>query len=980
MHSSLQAARRITGVDQAAELHEGENCSFERIDVSGREDSDRSRAAQHTAAPHAPSRLDAIRTFSNNSTEPVTMRRASSGAPPLSPKGGTSTRTSSIDRATSGADSIASAVGSEVSEAPSTGSAVHSDIKKYMQTHYNPQNDVVQRMEFMKERTMKRVLLGVWMVEILGVAIIVLGVGLKLNEPQEWFFRTHYVETFNVVLGTLCWFTLTCGAFSYTRRLYRAWKSKKRWSTRRYRVAVKSSMEHTVTWINVTSFLVSNIYVLGGKCRWFSGFVSINGTIQWTCWSAIFAMFLMHAHDTLPYEMKKGHPAYREDAIVMDLGRQYHWPKLVGFWCMEGLVIAMGVINYKEVKKAPEAGPVCDKLLYKCSFTNVYIVLIVLLLIGFITYFIGVLYYLHQSFENLKQYPYTSMRMANLNLRFQARLRGVAMGFFVICFIIFMFIGWGTCVSYLQSWLGFQSMVLVMTGVAAASTFVTSVNNPSDCSANMQIWLQEFAWSEAELPARLADRKSSLTVQGSAAEELDREAMFCFETSLKMLYWSMLAYKHGEDGEHNGITLQGAMRLYGLQHSELLHETSLDTKALLAWNEDTVVLSFRGTVSLKNVLTDMRAWYSTHPPARGHWYLGTRPFVHQGFLRSWTADGLKDKVLRRVNEVVASLAKTQGGGRVRVFVTGHSLGGALATLAALDIKSLGEAREQLDVTLYTFGAPRTGNHAFARDIAAKVPNTWNVINDQDTVPRNGKFIALYKRPGQRVLINSDGDMIVRPSFIEAAVQKKSTTSVVHHLLINYQRAHVAIIKAQFTCKRLRDGMLGVLRMAEACGMADLLAAAGVEARLLRKLHSFGEAGVPPALFSPRLARPSGRAGSRILSFRRTSSPVFNVDYDLSFVAAHADTGGFVPLREDDREAEGEGEGETSAPDSTTDSSSEGAREPCTREDCHCAGALGDMAEEDMRAPTASDAATMLQGGTDLQVDTGCPNERGDNAV
>lgn len=52
----------------------------------------------------------------------------------------------------------------------------------------------------------------------------------------------------------------------------------------------------------------------------------------------------------------------------------------------------------------------------------------------------------------------------------------------------------------------------------------------------------------------------------------------------------------------------------------------------------------------------------------------------------------------------------------------------------------------------------------------------------------------------------------------------------------------------------------------------------------------------------------------------------------------------MPLREDDREAEGEGEGETSAPDSTTDSSSEGAREPCTREDCHCAGALGDMAE------------------------------------
>ena len=49
-------------------------------------------------------------------------------------------------------------------------------------------------------------------------------------------------------------------------------------------------------------------------------------------------------------------------------------------------------------------------------------------------------------------------------------------------------------------------------------------------------------------------------------------------------------------------------------------------------------------------------------------------------------------------------------------------------------------------------------------------------------------------------------MIVRPSFIEAAVHRQSTSSVVQHLLINYQRAHVAIIKAQFTCKRLRDGM------------------------------------------------------------------------------------------------------------------------------------------------------------------------------
>ena len=32
--------------------------------------------------------------------------------------------------------------------------------------------------------------------------------------------------------------------------------------------------------------------------------------------------------------------------------------------------------------------------------------------------------------------------------------------------------------------------------------------------------------------------------------------------------------------------------------------------------------------------------------------------------------------------------------------------------------------------MYTFGAPRTGNHAFARDYEAHCPSTWHVINDR----------------------------------------------------------------------------------------------------------------------------------------------------------------------------------------------------------------------------------------------------------
>ena len=66
------------------------------------------------------------------------------------------------------------------------------------------------------------------------------------------------------------------------------------------------------------------------------------------------------------------------------------------------------------------------------------------------------------------------------------------------------------------------------------------------------------------------------------------------------------------------------------------------------------------------------------------------------------------------------------------MVTGHSLGGAVATLAAFDIarkaQELGIRQEQ--VLCYTFGAPRTGSAAFAELYNQTVPDTWMLINGQ----------------------------------------------------------------------------------------------------------------------------------------------------------------------------------------------------------------------------------------------------------
>ena len=67
---------------------------------------------------------------------------------------------------------------------------------------------------------------------------------------------------------------------------------------------------------------------------------------------------------------------------------------------------------------------------------------------------------------------------------------------------------------------------------------------------------------------------------------------------------------------------------------------------------------------------------------------------------------------------------------MRFHAAGHSLGGALASLAAFDIQRHCPCLNPMDVSCYTFGAPRVGNHAFARQYDATVPDTWNIINNQ----------------------------------------------------------------------------------------------------------------------------------------------------------------------------------------------------------------------------------------------------------
>lgn len=64
----------------------------------------------------------------------------------------------------------------------------------------------------------------------------------------------------------------------------------------------------------------------------------------------------------------------------------------------------------------------------------------------------------------------------------------------------------------------------------------------------------------------------------------------------------------------DGADMETAMHLYDLQHYELLWEPAEDTKCLFSWSRTKIVVAFRGTASLSNVLADLQvhAPHATH--------------------------------------------------------------------------------------------------------------------------------------------------------------------------------------------------------------------------------------------------------------------------------------------------------------------------------------------------------------------------------
>lgn len=87
--------------------------------------------------------------------------------------------------------------------------------------------------------------------------------------------------------------------------------------------------------------------------------------------------------------------------------------------------------------------------------------------------------------------------------------------------------------------------------------------------------------------------------------------------------------------------------------------------------------------------------------------------IHAGFFQSYNASNLQPNV----TTAVAAMLQQHAG--AHVYVIGHSMGAAVATICAIDVKyTFNLSRDQIH--LYTFGSPRVGNSVFASFVKSQL--------------------------------------------------------------------------------------------------------------------------------------------------------------------------------------------------------------------------------------------------------------------
>ncbi|EGF77696.1 hypothetical protein BATDEDRAFT_91518 [Batrachochytrium dendrobatidis JAM81] len=183
-----------------------------------------------------------------------------------------------------------------------------------------------------------------------------------------------------------------------------------------------------------------------------------------------------------------------------------------------------------------------------------------------------------------------------------------------------------------------------------------------------------------------------------------------------------------------------------------------------------IIVSFRGSQNLDNWVKDITTAlpdspFPESPPGAQ---------VHLGFLQAWNQ--IRTEVLDQVKLLASSFPDFD------IIVTGHSLGGALTTMASMEMVTLLGLDPQR-ILLYTINQPRTGNFEFVQWVASvNFKAILRVVNQNDVTPHLPPlFLGFFHHPTEIWVSNRDGTTYVCPATEDMTALKNSKSKVVTKL-------------------------------------------------------------------------------------------------------------------------------------------------------------------------------------------------------
>ena len=140
-----------------------------------------------------------------------------------------------------------------------------------------------------------------------------------------------------------------------------------------------------------------------------------------------------------------------------------------------------------------------------------------------------------------------------------------------------------------------------------------------------------------------------------------------------------------------------------------------DTQSWVTLSDSEIIFSGQGTTTLKDWAIDFRIWRTKVD------YLQNSQ-VHSGFVLAYNS--IRYRMLSLINKHLTTHHNVQ-----RIVCTGHSLFGAIATIAALDLS----LQYNIPVHCVTFGSPRVGAKDFVKLFNNCVCISYRCVQYKDPV-------------------------------------------------------------------------------------------------------------------------------------------------------------------------------------------------------------------------------------------------------